>query len=198
MRIILFANGLDHPTAVSMAAALSGAGITFTATTNRPPGPVDAQPCVCSLYDNGMVAQCWSETPLGLEEIALKVEESGAPPAPPAVYQDLTFGEFQDLCYNPIDGGALGRLLEPEGSVPEQFFAGMARYGDIVTAVEAAGAGGGLGKAALQRYQGALSSGFKHATTDTFLGMLVSMTILEQSEFSAIMDAWEELPPALV
>lgn len=103
---------------------------------------------------------------------------------------DLTFGQFQDLCYNDTDGGALGRLLGPEQTISVQFALGGDRYGDIVAAVEAAGASGGLGKAALERYKGAVSSGFRYNTTYTFLALLVDLTILEEEEFDAIIDAW--------
>jgi hypothetical protein len=93
MKIIVFANGLDHPTAVEMAAALAQAGVMFASTTERPVGPISAQPCVCALYDNGVVAQSWADLPLDTAAISTAAQQAGTPPvvAPVLLWDEFDF-----------------------------------------------------------------------------------------------------------
>ncbi|MGE3333613.1 MAG: hypothetical protein AB7I36_08215 [Rhodospirillaceae bacterium] len=108
---------------------------------------------------------------------------------PPPQPRDLTFGQFQDLCYNAEDGGALGRVAAPEGTLEEQEMAGMWRYGEIELAVEAA-ASTPLGRSVFTRYQGGMSSGFVYNKAVSLLVVLVGMEILSADELDAVIAAW--------
>jgi hypothetical protein len=103
--------------------------------------------------------------------------------------REITFGVFQDLCYNAVDGGALGRVAVPAGSIEEQFYGGAARFGAIVKAVETDTSD--TGKAAWQRYQGGMVSGFEYERTIQFLVMIAGY--MEDGELAAISAAWPEV-----
>jgi hypothetical protein len=103
------------------------------------------------------------------------------PEPPPVPKADLTFGQFQDLCY-----AALGAVADPEASAEERFVLGGSRYGEIVQAVYADTTA--FGKAIQERYDGAKASGFVYDTTVTFLVMIAAH--LEEGEFEAIIGSW--------
>lgn len=101
-------------------------------------------------------------------------------PQPPGK-KELTFGQFQKLCY-----GALGGVVTPGGSMQQQFVSGMTRYGAIVKAVENDNTN--MGKASLEQYFNGKINGFSYENTIQFLGMLEG--VLTPDELGAIMAAW--------
>lgn len=132
------------------------------------------------------VTQSWTvaEVPDGTQHGAMpNGDGTYTNPANPQPQADVVFdkADFKEYAY-----GVLGTIALPNGTAQQKLEAGLARFGAIIMAADASTDASVF--AAYDQYKDANS--YRKEKVSVFLGILVTATIVTNTEYAAIISNW--------